>query len=76
MEYQSLQVRSLTNPREVHTFTYASQLRPKMQKLQGAGGYRYGDKVTVWYHENPDVALKVKGKPSKPPKSPKSPNSH
>jgi len=72
MAYQSLQVRSLTNPRELHTFTYTPQLRPKMEKLQSAGGYRYGDKVTVWYHENPDVALKVKGKPSKQPKPSKS----
>jgi hypothetical protein len=73
MQYQSLQVRSLTNPRELHTFTYSPELRPKMQKVQSAGGYRYGDKITVWYRQNADVALKVKGKPSKPPKSP---NSH
>lgn len=67
MRYQSLQVRSLTNPRELHTFTYSPELLPKMQKLQDKGsGYQYGDKVTVWYRQNPDVALKVTGKPSKP----------
>ena len=67
MQSQALQVRSLTNPRDIHTFTYSPELRPKMQKVQSAGGYRYGDKVTVWYHQNPDVAVNVKGKPSKPP---------
>jgi len=66
MQYQSLQVRSLSNQRELHTFTYSPAVRPKMQKLQSAGGgYKYGDKVTVWYRAGADVALKVKGKPSK-----------
>jgi hypothetical protein len=63
---QSLQVRSLSNPREVHTFTYSTDVRPQMLKIQSAGGYRYGDQVTVWYHQGADVALKIKGKPSKP----------
>jgi len=36
-----------------------------MQKVQSAGGYKYGDKVTVWYRVGADVALKVRGKPSK-----------
>jgi hypothetical protein len=66
MLYQSLQVRSLSNQSELHTFTYSSAIRPQMQKVQSAGGYKYGDKVTVWYHEGADVALKIKGKPSKP----------
>jgi hypothetical protein len=63
---QALQVRSLTNARDVHTFTYANELRPQMLKVQSAGGYQYGDKVVVWYREGTDVALKIKGKPSKP----------
>ncbi|HWX38720.1 MAG TPA: hypothetical protein VNY09_05735 [Candidatus Sulfotelmatobacter sp.] len=66
MLYQSLQVRSLSNQRELHTFSYSTAIRPQMQKVQSAGGYKYGDKVTVWYHEGVDVALKIKGKPSKP----------
>jgi membrane-bound inhibitor of C-type lysozyme len=65
MQYQSLQVRSLSNQNELHTFTYSPAVRPKMQKVQSAGGYKYGDKVTVWYRAGADVALKVKGKPSK-----------
>ena len=64
---QSLQVSSPTNPRELHTFSYSPNLRDKLQQMFNAGaGYQYGDKVTVWYRQNPDVALKVTGKPSKP----------
>jgi len=63
--YQSLQVRSVVDMRELHTFTYSAQIRDKMQKVLNAGGYQYGDKVTVWYRSGTDVALKIKGKPSK-----------
>ena len=63
---QSLEVRSVSNPREVHTFTYSPELRPQMLTVQSAGGYQYGDKVVVWYRQGADVALKIKGKPSKP----------
>jgi len=35
-----------------------------MQRIFNAGGYQYGDKVTVWYRSGTDVALKIKGKPS------------
>ena len=65
MQSQSLQVRGLSNQRELHTFTYSPAVRPQMQKVQSAGGYKYGDKVTVWYRVGADVALKVRGKPSK-----------
>lgn len=63
--YQALQVRSPVNIYELHTFTYSPQIRDQMQKIFNAGGYQYGDKVTVWYHSGTDVALKIKGKPSK-----------
>jgi hypothetical protein len=63
--YQSLQVRSVVDMRELHTFTYSPQIRDQMQKVFNAGGYQYGDKVTVWYRSGTDVALKIKGKPSK-----------
>ena len=63
---QSLEVRSLSSPGEIHTFTYSAEVRPQMLKVQSAGGYRYGDKVEVWYRKGADVALKIKGKPSKP----------
>ena len=32
MMYQSIQVRSLADPRELHTFTYSPAIRDKMQK--------------------------------------------
>jgi hypothetical protein len=66
MLYQSIQVRSLANMRELHTFTYSPEIRGQMQKVFNAGGYQYGDKLVVWYRQGGDVALKVKGKPSKP----------
>jgi hypothetical protein len=66
MLYQSIQVRSLVNMRELHTFTYSPEIRDKMQNILNAGGYQYGDKVEVWYRRGGDVAVKIKGKPSKP----------
>ena len=66
MLYQSLQVRSLVDMREIHTFTYSPQIRGKMQNIINAGGYQYGDKVVVWYRRGEDVAFRIKGKPSKP----------
>jgi hypothetical protein len=66
MLYQSIQVRSLVDLRELHTFTYSPEIRDQMQKILNAGGYQYGDKVVVWYRRGGDVALKIKGKPSKP----------
>ena len=66
MSPQLLQVRSVANGRELHTFTYAPDLRTKMQGIINAGGYQYGDKVTIWHKADSDVALKIKGKPSKP----------
>jgi len=65
MLYQSLQVRSLADRYDLHTFSYSPQIRGKMQNIFNAGGYHYGDKVTVWYRRDGDVALKIKGKPSK-----------
>jgi len=66
MSYQSIQVNSLANVRELHTFTYSPRIRDKMQNIFNAGGYQYGDKVVVWYRSGGDVALKIKGRPSKP----------
>jgi hypothetical protein len=66
MLYQSIQVRSLVDMRELHTFTYSPEIRDEMQNIFNAGGYQYGDKVVVWYRQAGNVALKIKGKPSKP----------
>jgi hypothetical protein len=62
----SIQVRSLANQREVHTFVYSDQIRGQMQKLFYRGGYRYGDRIKIRYHPGTEVALKIIGKPSKP----------
>ena len=62
----AIQVRSLANQREIHTFTYANTIRDKMQKLLAAGGYQYGDIVVIEYKPGADIAVKIKGKPSKP----------
>ncbi len=61
-----IQVRSLVNGLEIHTFIYSDQIRDSMQKLLDQGGYQYGDKVEIQYQPGSDVALKIKGKPSKP----------
>jgi len=66
MLYQLIQVRGIADMREVHTFTFAPEIRDQMQKVFSAGGYQYGDKVVVWYRQGTTVALKIKGKPSKP----------
>lgn len=61
-----IQVRSLANGLEIHTFTYSDQIRDPMRKLLDQGGYQYGDKVEIQYQPGTEVALKIKGKPSKP----------
>jgi hypothetical protein len=61
-----IQVRSLTNGLEIHTFTYSDKIHDAMQALLNQGGYQYGDKVEIQYQPGTEVALKIKGKPSKP----------
>jgi len=62
----SIQVRSLVNGLEIHTFAYSDQIRANMQKVFDQGGYQYGDKIEIWYQPGTEVALKIKGTPSKP----------
>jgi hypothetical protein len=66
MMYQSLQVRSVADARELHTFSYSPAIRDKMQNILNAGGYQFGDNVVVWYKPGENIAYKIKGKPSKP----------
>jgi hypothetical protein len=61
-----IQVRSLVNGLEIHTFTYSGQIHDAMLKLHDQGGYQYGDKVEIQYQPGTEVALSIKGKPSKP----------
>ena len=61
-----IQVRSMVNGLEIHTFTYSDQIHDAMVKLLDQGGYQYGDKVEIQYQPGTEVALSIKGKPSKP----------
>ena len=61
MTYQSLQVHSLADTRELHTFTYSPAIRDKMQNIFNAGGYQYGDKVVVWYKPGDECRLEDQG---------------
>jgi hypothetical protein len=65
MTSTAIQVRSLVNQREIHTFSYSNQIRARMQKLFNKGGYQYGDKITIQYKPGTEVALDIKGKSSK-----------
>ena len=61
-----IQVRSLVNGLEIHTFTYSDKIHDAMLNLFNQGGYQYGDKVEIQYQPGTEVALQIKGKPSKP----------
>jgi hypothetical protein len=60
-----IQVRSLTDSREIYTFTYSDRILSSMQNLFDHGGYKYGDKVIILYKTGTEVALNIRGKPSK-----------
>jgi hypothetical protein len=66
MMFNAIQVRSLVNEREIHTFVYSDEIRDRMQALFNKGGYQYGDKVRILYQPGNEIALSIKGKPSKP----------
>jgi hypothetical protein len=66
MMASAVQVRSLADEREIHTFTYSDKIRDRMQALFNNGGFQYGDKVEIYYMRGSEVALNIKGKPSKP----------
>jgi hypothetical protein len=62
----SMIVREEANERVLHTFTYAPELKDKMQLILDRGGYQYGDKVKILFQPGQTVALKIVGRPSKP----------
>jgi len=64
MLYQSLQVHSVDDFRDLRTFSYSPRIRDRMQQILNAGGYQHGDQVTIWYGSDTTLALKIKGKPS------------
>lgn len=66
MMSNAIQVQSLANQREIHTFTYSDGIRGEMQNLFNQGGFQYGDKVKIVYQPGSEIALRIKGRPSKP----------
>lgn len=64
---RSMIVQEQANPKMIHTFIYGVDLKNRMQGIENAGGYRYGDKVRILYQQAEPgqfVALRIKGKPS------------
>ena len=61
----SIIVQSSDNLRMIRTFQYSPEAREKMIAIISRGGYRHGDKVTVFTEPGSTVAVKIKGKPSK-----------
>jgi hypothetical protein len=64
----AIQVRDPKNPAHPMSFSYSPAVRDQMVKILTAGGFQYGDKVTITYATGTTVALKLQGKPSKPKK--------
>jgi hypothetical protein len=62
----SLLVREEDNGMNIHTFTYSDKAREKMQAVLEAGGYQYGDKISIRYMPGKTEALEIRGDPSKP----------
>jgi hypothetical protein len=63
---QAIVVREQANGMMIHTFTFAPNMKDKMQAIIDKGGYQYGDKVKILHQQGQTVALKISGKPSKP----------
>src|SRR6266478_820925 len=63
MMINAIQVRSLADEREIHTFIYSDRIRDRMQALFNNGGFQYGDKIEIQYAPGSDIALTIKGKP-------------
>jgi hypothetical protein len=68
MMSNAIQVQSLADNREIHTFTYSDRIQGEMQYLYNHGGYQYGDRVRILYRPDSEIALKIEGRPS-PPKT-------
>lgn len=62
----SIVVREQANELVIHSFSFAPELKDKMQAVLDKGGYQYGDKVNILYQPSQSVALRIHGKPSKP----------
>jgi hypothetical protein len=59
-------VRAKDNERSLQTFPLAGDAASKMQTYIDQGGFKYGDKITIYYNSK-FQAVKFKGKPSQTP---------
>jgi hypothetical protein len=59
-------LRQRNNETSIQTFSLTKAASEKMQRIVDAGGFQYGDKVTVYYDPATHQAANFKGKPSKP----------
>jgi hypothetical protein len=66
MMSNAIQVQSLEDRREIHTFVYSDRIRGHMEYLFNHGGYQYGDRVKILYQPESEIALNIKGRPSAP----------
>jgi hypothetical protein len=62
---QTLTVREVDHPMNIHTFTYSPKAQDQMNNALDAGGYHRGDVSKVSYQPGQTVALAIKGKPSR-----------
>ena len=58
--------RAKGNDLAILTFPLSQEASGKMQQVVDKGGYKSGDKVTIYYNPATMQAVKFKGKPSKP----------
>ncbi len=59
-------VRSKYSETSLQTFPLTGEAASKMQKYIDAGGFKYGDKITIYYNSRYQ-AVKFRGKPSQNP---------
>jgi len=59
-------VRAKGNDMGIQTFPLSRPVADQMQKIIDRGGYQYGDKITVYYDPQSNIAVRIKGKPSPP----------
>jgi hypothetical protein len=62
---QTLTVREVDHPMNIHTFTYSPKAQDQMNSVLDAGGYHRGDVIKVSYQPGQTVALAIKGRPSR-----------
>ena len=59
-------VRARNNEMSLQTFPLTGEAATKMQTYIDQGGFKYGDKITIYYNSQ-FQAVRFKGKPSQTP---------